>query len=402
MHDVSAPPLHMRRNGFDPVPELSALRDAEGVARVRTVFGVEAWLVTRFEDVRTVLSHPELYSNARVPPLLRPSGAEEGGTDGDGTQAAGTRDGNLIGSDPPEHTRLRRMLAPEFTSRRIRRLEPRIRQIVEEHLDAMERGGPPADLVADFALPVPSLVICELLGVPYADRDDFQRTSRKMLDVSLPPEERMAAAEESRAYIAELVSAMREDPGDDLLGMLVREHGDDLTTAELAGIGSLLLIAGHETTSNMLSLGTLALLRHPDQLALVRDEPDRVETAVEELLRWLSIVHSGTFKTTTTEVRLGGRTLAPGELVICSLPAANRDPALVSAPDTLDVGRSALGHVAFGHGVHHCLGAHLARMEMRIAFPALLRRFPGLRLAGEPVYRSLTVVYGLETMPVAW
>lgn len=392
-----SPPLHMHRNGFDPVPDLAALREGEGIARVRLVFGTEAWLVTRYEDVRTVLSHPELYSNALVPPLRPPGGpppSEE--------ERAAMRAGNLLGSDPPEHTRLRRMLTPEFTIRRMRRLEPRIREIVDDHLDAMERGGPPADLVTDFALPVPSLVICELLGVPYADRAEFQRTSNQILDVSLSPDERAAAAAEARAYIADLVSVIRDNPDDGLLGMLIREHGDDLSPAELAGIGSLLLIAGHETTANMLALGTLALLRHPDQLKLMRDEPDRVDGAVEELLRWLSIVHTGSAKITTTEVQLGGQTIGPGEPVICSLPAANRDPRLVPDPETLDIRRDALGHVAFGHGVHHCLGAPLARMEMRIGFPALLRRFPELRLAGEPVYRSLTVIHGLTTMPVAW
>jgi cytochrome P450 len=266
----------------------------------------------------------------------------------------------------------------------------------------MERGGPPADLVTDFALPVPSLVICELLGVPYADRAGFQQTSNRILDASLSPDERAAAASEARAYITGLITAIRGNPGEDLLGMLVREHGDDLSTAELAGIGSLLLIAGHETTANMLALGTLALLRHPDQLKLLRDEPDRVDAAVEELLRWLSIVHTGTIKITTAEVRLGDRTIGPGETVICSLPAANRDPGLVPNPDDLDIRRDAIGHVAFGHGVHHCLGAPLARMEMRIAFPALLRRFPELRLAGDPAYRSFTVIHGLTTMPVAW
>ncbi len=396
MRDMS-PPLHMRRDGFHPVPELSALRDDEGVARIRTVFGTDAWLVTRFEDVRTVLSHPELFSNALVPPL-RPPGAPPPSAE----EAAAMRAGNLLGSDPPEHTRLRRMLTAEFTVRRMRRLEPRVQQIVDDHLDAMERGGPPADLVTDFALPVPSLVICELLGVPYADRAGFQGTSKRILDVSLPPDERAAAAAEARAYIAGLIKTIRHDPGEDLLGMLVREHGDELSDAELTGIGTLLLLAGHETTANMLSLGTLALLRHPGQLTLLRDEPDRVDAAVEELLRWLSIVHSGTVKITTTEVRLGDQTLGPGETVICSLPAANRDPGLVPNPDDLDIRRDSIGHVAFGHGVHHCLGAPLARMEMRIAFPALLRRFPGLRLAGEPLFRSFTVVHGLTTMPIAW
>jgi cytochrome P450 len=387
----------MQRDGFHPVPELSALRDDEGVARIRTVFGTEAWLVTRFEDVRTVLSHPELYSNALVPPL-RPPGAPTPSKE----ETTEMRAGNLLGSDPPEHTRLRRMLTPEFTIRRMRQLEPRVQQIVDDHLDAMERGGPPADLVTDFALPVPSLVICELLGVPYADRAGFQRTSYRILDASLSPDERAAAASEARAYITGLITAIWDNPGEDLLGMLVREYGDDLSTAELAGIGSLLLIAGHETTANMLALGTLALLRHPDQLKLLRDEPDRVDAAVEELLRWLSIVHTGTLKITTAEVRLGDRTIGPGETVICSLPAANRDPGLVPDPDDLDIRRDAIGHVAFGHGVHHCLGAPLARMEMRIAFPALLRRFPGLRLAGDPAYRSFTVIHGLTTMPVAW
>ena len=396
MRDMS-PPLHMLRDGFHPVPELSALRDDEGVTRIRTVFGTDAWLVTRFEDVRTVLSHPELYSNALVPPL-RPPGAPPPSAE----EAAAMRAGNLLGSDPPEHTRLRRMLTGEFTIRRMRRLEPRVRQIVDDHLDAMERGGPPADLVTDFALPVPSLVICELLGVPYADRAGFQGTSKRILDVSLPPDERAAAAAEARAYIAGLIKTIRTDPGEDLLGMLVREHGDELSDAELTGIGTLLLLAGHETTANMLSLGTLALLRHPDQLTLLRDEPDRVGAAVEELLRWLSIVHSGTVKITTSEVRLGDRTLGPGETVICSLPAANRDPGLFQNPDDLDIRRDAMGHIAFGHGVHHCLGAPLARMEMHIAFPALLRRFPGLRLAGEPQFRSLTVVHGLTTMPITW
>ncbi|XVQ90337.1 cytochrome P450 [Microbispora siamensis] len=392
-----SPPLHMRRDGFHPVPELSALRNDEGVARIRTVFGTDAWLVTRFEDVRTVLSHPELYSNALVPPL-RPPGAPPPSAE----ETAEMRAGNLLGSDPPEHTRLRRMLTPQFTVRRMRRLEPRVQQIVDDHLDAMERGGPPADLVTDFALPVPSLVICELLGVPYADRAGFQDTSKRILDVSLSPDERAGAASEARAYIAGLIKTIRNDPGEDLLGMLVREHGDELSDAELAGIGSLLLLAGHETTANMLSLGTLALLRHPGQLTLLRDEPERVDAAVEELLRWLSIVHSGTVKITTTEVRLGDRTLGPGETVICSLPAANRDPGLIPNPDDLDINRDAAGHVAFGHGIHHCLGAPLARMEMRIAFPALLRRFPGLRPAGEPLFHSFTVVHGLTSMPITW
>jgi cytochrome P450 len=313
------------------------------------------------------------------------------------------RAGNLLVFDPPDHTRLRRLLTPEFTVRRMRRLEPRIREIVEEHLDAMERSGPPADLVPDFALPVPSLVICELLGVPYADRSEFQERSSRLLDLSVPAEERIRVGRESRAYMADLVKGAQADPGEDMLGMLVREHGDELSFDELCGIASLLLIAGHETTANMLGLGTLALLRHPEQLALLRDEPERVDAAVEELLRWLSIVHSGTGKITTTDVEIAGQKIPAGEFVMCALPAANRDPELLADPDKLDITRGAMGHLAFGHGIHHCLGAPLARMEMRIAFPALLQRFPGLRTTdAEPGFRSFNVIYGLTSLPIAW
>jgi cytochrome P450 len=390
----------MQRNGFDPTAELSRLRDGKGIERIRTPFGIDAWLVTRFADVREVLSDPARFSNARVSPRegsrlgLPPMSKEE---------LARLRAGNLLAFDPPEHTRLRRLLTPEFTVRRMRRLEPRIREIVEEHLDAMEREGPPADLVADFALPVPSLVICELLGVPYVDRAEFQERSNEQLDLSRSVEDRFRVAQESRAYMHRLVERAQAEPGEDMLGMLVREHGDEVSTDELVGIASLLLIAGHETTSNMLGLGTLALLRHPGQLAIVRDEPERVDAAVEELLRWLSIVHSGTAKVTTTEVEIAGRRIGAGEFVMCALPAANRDPALRDDPDRLDVTRGAVGHVAFGHGIHHCLGAPLARMEMRIAFPALLQRFPGLRTLSDQVeFRSFHVIYGLAALPVTW
>jgi cytochrome P450 len=287
----------------------------------------------------------------------------------------------------------------------MRRLEPRIIEIVDDHLDAMEKAGPPSDLVADFALPIPSLVICELLGVPYADRADFQARTSRLLDISLPMEERQAVGQESRAYMADLVARAQAEPGDDMLGMLVREHGDDLTTDELIGIAGLLLIAGHETTSNMLGLGTLALLQHPDQLALVRDDPAAVAPAVEELLRFLGIVHSGIPRTTTQDVEVGGVAIPADSLVILALATANRDPRFVDGGDHLDITRDAAGHVAFGHGVHHCLGAPLARMEMRVAFPALLRRFPGLALAvpfDEVPFRAFHFIYGLQSLPVTW
>ncbi|MFI9550616.1 cytochrome P450 [Nonomuraea endophytica] len=366
-HTTQLPP-HMRRNGFGPLEELTRARDEQGVIRVETPFGLPAYLVCRHEDVRQVLSDPARFSSALTP--------FPGAGQVDAEELAKMRAGQLIGFDPPEHTRLRRMLTPEFTVRRMRRLEPRITEIVHTALDDLERAGKPADLVEHFALPVPSLVICELLGVPYADRAAFQERSVRLLDLSLPMEQQVEARREDRAYMATLVERARADQGEDMLGMLVREHGDKLGTDELIGIAGLLLLAGHETTSNMLGLGTLALLRNPDQLALLREDPAQAEPAVEELMRWLSIVQALPPRTTTEEVEIAGQTIPAGSLVICSFPAANRDPAFIDDPETLDLTRGAAGHVAFGHGVHHCLGAPLARMEMRIAFPALLRRFP--------------------------
>ncbi len=390
-------PLHMRRDRFAPVDELRQLRENEGVRQIETPFGARISLITRYADVRQVLGDATRFSNrSAFTGPLDPRSDEE---------RAKARAGQLLAFDPPEHTRLRRLLTPEFTVRRMNRLEPRIIEIVDQHLDALEAAGSPADLVPTFALPIPSLVICELLGVPYGDRAEFQARTARQLDMSIPVDERLALGRAGRAYMEALVARAKADPGEDMLGMLVREHAGEITDDELAGIGSLLLIAGHETTSNMLALGTLALLRHPEQLALVRDDPDAAAPAVEELLRWLTIVHSGVVRTATADVELAGHVIRAGDLVVCSLPTANRDPELVRDPERLDVSRGAPGHLAFGHGVHHCLGAPLARMEMRIAFPALLRRFPGLALAvplEEVPFRAFHFIYGLLALPARW
>jgi cytochrome P450 len=394
------PPLHMRRDAFDPTPELRAIRDDAGVQIVTNAFGMRVYLVTRYDDVKTVLSDHARFSNGRPPGFVVPGAPQVS----DAEQAS-NRAGNLLGLDPPEHQRLRRMLTPEFTHRRMQRLRPRIVEIVDAQLDALAAQGPPADLVQHFALPIPSLVICELLGVPYADRDDFQRRSARQLDLSIPIPERFELQRQGRAYMSELVSSARTHPGDDILGMLVRDHGDELTDDELIGIAGLLLLAGHETTSNMLALGTLALLRHPEQLATVRDDPAAVAPAVEELLRYLSIVQTSIPRITTTEVEIAGVTIPAGQLVFASLPVGNRDPSFVDRPEVLDIGRGAPGHLGFGHGVHHCLGAPLARMEMHVAFPALLRRFPDLALAedfADVQFRSFHFIYGLKSLEVSW
>lgn len=394
------PPLHMRRDAFDPTPALREIRENDGVKTVTNAFGMQVVLITRYDDVKTVLSDYARFSNGRPPGFVVP-----GAPPMDEEAQARARSGNLLGLDPHEHQRLRRMLTPEFTHRRMKRLQPRIVEIVEAQLDAMAAAGPPADLVEFFALPIPSLVICELLGVPYADRDDFQRRSARQLDLSIPIPERLELQRQGRDYMGALVDGARAHPGDDILGMLVRDHGAELTDDELIGIASLLLLAGHETTSNMLSLGTLALLRHPDQLAAVRDDPDAVAPAVEELMRWLSIVHTSIPRITTEAVEIAGVAIPAGQLVFASLPSGNRDSQFIDRPEVFDITRGAPGHLGFGHGVHHCLGAPLARMEMQVAFPALLRRFPKLALAEEfddVQFRSFHFIYGLKSLEVSW
>lgn len=401
MSSIAVLPLSMRRAGFDPAPELTEIRDGGGIPRVMTPFGREAWLITRYDDVKAALADPVRFSNAWTMKDVLGTDPDVGGPSEAEIEA--TRAGNLLAHDPPEHTRLRRMLTGEFTMKRMRRLAPRIDEIITDHLDAMERHGAPVDLVAEFAAPIPALVICELLGVPTSDRVQFQERTSRQMDTSRPPDELVALQMESHRYMSGLVERSRVEPGDDLLGMLVREHGDDLTENELVGIANLLLVAGHETTSNMLGLGLLALLRHPEQLAMVRDDPTAVVPAVEELMRWLSVVHSGAPKITTTDVNVAGNVIPAGELVVLSLPAANRDPVLVDDPDRLDVTRGAMSHLGFGHGIHHCLGAPLARMEMQAAFPAILRRFPTLALADNDVeFRSFHLVYGLKELTVTW
>jgi cytochrome P450 len=392
------PSVHLRRDAFSPPSELSEIRESRGVDIVPTPFGATTYLITRYNDVKAMLTDHQRFST--TPPWMV-SGARSLSADGQQDPYAG----NLMLLDPPEHTRLRRMLTGQFNARRMALLEQRITEVVHDRLEAMTDSGGPADFMQIFALPISSLMICELLGVPYSDRDEFLRRGAREFDMTISTDERLVLGNASREYMAALVAGARRRPGDDILGMLVREHGTDLTDAELTGIASLVLLAGHETTANMIGLGTLALLRHPDQLAIVRENPDAVRPAVEELLRWLSVVQTGTTRFTTTEVEVAGVRIPAHQPVFASMPAANRDPAFISNPDTLDIRRGATGHLAFGYGIHHCLGAPLARMEMAVALPALLKRFPDLALA-EPfdqvAFRSFHFIYGLNSLHVTW
>jgi cytochrome P450 len=297
------------------------------------------------------------------------------------------------------------MLTREFSMRRLTALRPHIEEIATRFLDDMGAAGPPADLMRTFALPLPSLVICELLGVPFEDQAEFQRRSDTMLDVRVPRERQAQNTQEMNAYMQSLVQRHRRSPGEDILGMLVRDHADDLSDEELVGIGNILLVAGHETTASSIGLGTLLLLRHPDQLALVRDQPELITNAVEEILRYLTIVHSGTPRIVTKDMTIGGQLIRAGDVAMVSLPSANRDPEFMADPDRLDVTPQPQAHVTFGHGIHQCLGQQLARLEMSVALPALLRRFPTLSLAvseADLSFRTDGPVNGVRELPVRW
>ena len=393
--------LPMRRGGpFDPPAEYRRLRGEEPVSRLAFPDGKVGWLITRHQDVRALLGDDRFSSDRRraSSPVRRfPVRRDE----------PAARAGSLIGMDPPEHTRYRRMLTRYFTVRRMRELAPRIEQIVSEHLGAMERSGPPADLVPAFARPIPSLVICELLGVPYEDRVTFQRCTSTLLRLDADEDAVFAARDELWQYMLGLVATKRRHPDGALLGSLIQAGVPDaaLSDERLAGIGLLLLVAGHETTANMLALGTYALLCHPDQLRALREDAALADRAVEELLRYLTIVQFGTVRVAREDVDIAGLHIRAGETVVASLAAANRDPAQFSEPDELDLARPASQHVAFGHGIHQCLGQQLARVEMKIAFPALFRRFPALHLAVPPSQvpmRDDMFVYGVHRLPVAW
>jgi cytochrome P450 len=389
-----------RRSPFDPPAEYRRLREEKPVSRLAFPDGKVGWLLTRHEDVRALLADGRFSSDRRrvSSPVrrfpIRPD-------------APAMRAGSLIGMDPPEHTRYRRLLTRYFTVRRMRELAPRIEQVVSDHLDAMERTGPPADLVPAFARPIPSLVICELLGVPYQDKATFQRCTSTLLRLDASEEAIAAAREELWQYMLDLVAAKRQHPDGALLGSLIQTGAADiaLTDERLAGIGQLLLVAGHETTANMLALGTYVLLGHPQQLCALREEADLVDSAVEELLRYLTIVQFGTVRVAREDIDFAGRRIRAGETVVASLAAADRDPAQFPEPDELDLARPVSQHVAFGHGIHQCLGQQLARVEMKVAYSALFRRFPGLHLAVRPdevPMRDDMFIYGVHRLPVAW
>ncbi len=376
------------------------LRSNQPVSRVQMVGGNTAWLVTRHEDVRRVLTDPRMSADRRHPGFPRFAAATE-----DERQASFRNfRPPLNWMDPPEHTVVRRSVLAEFSTARMEALRPRVEAVVEACLDRMATRRRPVDLVPALSLPVPSLVMCELLGVPYDRHDAFEERTTRMLSRSTPARERAACAHAIREFLDGVVRAKEASPpADDLLGRLLA--AGELDHEAVVSMAFVLLVAGHATTANMISLGTLALLQHPDQLARIVADPSRTPAAVEELLRYCSIVEAATSRTALADVEIGGVTIRAGEGVVALGQTANHDPEVFADPDRLDVDRDARRHVAFGVGRHTCLGRDLARMELQIAFDGLFGRFPGLRLAvpaADLAVKDDANVYGLYELPVTW
>ncbi|MET9532764.1 MULTISPECIES: cytochrome P450 [unclassified Streptomyces] len=378
----------------DPYPYYEKMRAAGPVHRVRTQDADGVWLVVGHEEARAALNDPRLTKDPRKTP-----GWED---------VSGGIYSNMLDTDPPHHTRLRKLVAREFTARRVQSLRPRVQEITDACLDRMlaapERT---ADLVDSLAFPLPMTVICELFGVPDLDRASFRVWSNELIGPTGGDQE-SAAARAMSAYLVSLIEAKREQPGDDLLSALIRardEDGDQLSAQELVGMAFLLLVAGHETTVNLISNGIRALLAHPEQLAALRADMSLLDGAVEEMLRYDGPVETATYRHAAEPLRIGSADIAAGEPVLVSLGSADRDPARFPDADRFDIRRAPQGHLAFGHGIHFCLGAPLARMEGRIAVRTLLERCPGLALdpdGGAYTWIPGLLMHGVRKLPVRW
>ncbi|MBO3734675.1 cytochrome P450 [Glycomyces niveus] len=392
-----------RDHPFDPPAAVMALHRGSEMRRMRYYpEGRLGWLVTSHRLARKVLADTRFSSTLGGPaqvPIPMPGVEAYLDFEGDFPLTPGM----FIEMDPPDHTRLRRKLTGVFTVKRMKQLEPRIAEHVNERLDALAAGPRPADLVREFAVPVPAMMICELLGVPYGQRERFEADARAIFTTDETGEGKQRAMLNLFAFIGELVAAKRADPTDDLLSDLAADA--DLTDEEVAGMAILLLVAGHETTAKMLALGTMALLENRDQWDLLRERPELMAGGVEELLRYLTIIHTGLIRQVKEDFEFEGHQIKAREYVTVYVQTANRDEAHFIEPEKLDVTGDAKGHLTFGHGVHQCLGQQLARMEMRIAFAGLIERFPGLRLAVPAAEVPLVTgqsFYGVAELPVTW
>lgn len=384
-------------------PPYARIRGTHGIIRVRMWDGGLAWLVTRHADVRTVLADAARFSSEPDAP---------GHPHVSAARAALLRNEEATTfqrMDPPRHGQYRRMVARDFISKRVDAMRPAIQRKVDALLEAMIAKGPPADLITDFAGPLPIAVISELLGIPFTDRARFQEWTATRMKINQDPAINIAAAREMRAYFDRLIAALEDNPGDtdNILSRLVAEHvrPGHLSRDEAVAVADLLMAAGHETTATMIGLGTIVLLQHPDQLALLRRTPDLMKNALEELLRYLTIAHYVAPRVAISDVELGGELVRAGDPVLALIAGADRDPEAFPDPDRFDITRETKHHLAFGYGPHQCLGNMLARVEMDLAFTALLSRLPDLALDvpfGEIPFKLDAMVLGVKAVPVRW
>jgi cytochrome P450 len=379
-------PLH-------PPPEFVGWREEPGLRRAMWN-GQPIWSVSRYQDIRAALVDARL-SAETLPDLIEPSSDNK-------VPVIFAR------IDDPEHQRLRRMMTSQFTFRRTETMRPHIQKLVDEYLDAIIDNGPPSDIVRDFALPVPSMVIALLLGVPPEDLELFQHNTSAGLDVRSTDEEKAKCFIEMYQYIQELVARKEREPGDDLISRLTIDYvaTGQLDNDTVAVNAVIMMQAGHETTANMIALGTVALLENPDAFARLgrTDDAAVIANVIEELMRYLSIVHAQVDRVATEDLILGGQHIRAGDRLLMNLPAGNWDPEFVNNPEVFDVDRNTRGHVAFGYGAHQCIGANLARVEMQVAFATLARRLPGLQLAVPPDELKFkdADIYGMRELPVTW
>jgi cytochrome P450 len=402
--DVASLPLYpmakTKGSEFDP-PEFLTLPEAQHeLRRVRLWDGDWAWLVTRYNDVRKLAADQRASHDTRNPRFpFESAGFRERAVQGQ----------SFTNMDDPEHRRLRSMVTRQFTARQVELRRPQIQQMVDELIDSMLAKPKPVDLVAEFALPLPSNLICLILGVPYEDQAFFQEVSAIMFRQSTPPDVTRKVQGELLDYLERLVESKIENPQDDLLSDLATNHvaSEELSVADAAITARLLLVAGHETTANQISLGVLALLRNPDQAAELRDtgDPSLVAGAVDELLRYLTIVQVSNRRVALEDIELESGTIRAGERILLAVDAANRNAEIFADPHRLDIHRDARRHLGLGFGIHQCLGQTLARVELQVAYPSLLRRLPNLRLAGDPDdidWKLDGMVYGLHSLPLTW
>ncbi|MFB7196988.1 cytochrome P450 [Streptomyces sp. NPDC056240] len=404
----TAPELFTWEFATDPYPAYAWLREQSPVHRTTLPSGVEAWLVTRYADAKQALADQRLSKN----PAHHDEPAHAKGKTGIPGERKAELMTHLLNIDPPDHTRLRYLVSKAFTPRRVAEFAPRVQELTDRLIDEFAAKGE-ADLIHDFAFPLPIYAICDLLGVPREDQDDLRDWAGMMIRHGKGPRGGVArAVKKIRNYLVELIHRKRDEPGDDLISGLIRasDHGEHLTENEAAAMAFILLFAGFETTINLIGNGTYALLTHPEQrerlqrsLAPDAAEPGLLETGIEELLRYDGPVELATWRFATEPLTVGGQDIAVGDPVLVVLAAADRDPARFDEPDTLDLSRRDNQHLGYGHGIHYCLGAPLARLEGQTALATLLTRLPDLRLAGEPTdlrWRGGLIMRGLRTLPV--